>query len=177
MASTVDDPRMNNPQSQSRQRLILGLVGWIASALAAGAIGGLASANAGTFYGELIRPDWAPPAWLFGPVWTGLYVMMGVAAWLVWRARGFAGAKTALMLFVAQLVANALWTWLFFVWRLGSVAFAEILVLWVLVATTTVLFVRINKTAGVLLGPYLLWVSFAAALTYATWQLNPDLLG
>lgn len=177
MASTVDDPRMNNPQSQSRQRLILGLVGWIASALAAGAVGGLASANAGTFYGELIRPDWAPPAWLFGPVWTGLYLMMGVAAWLVWRARGFAGAKTALMLFVGQLVANALWTWLFFVWRLGSVAFAEILVLWVLVATTTVLFVRINKTAGVLLGPYLLWVSFAAALTYATWQLNPDLLG
>lgn len=167
---------MDNPQSRSRKREIIGLVGWLASAFAAGAVGGLASATAGTFYAELVRPDWAPPGWLFGPVWTLLYVMMGVAAWLVWRERGFAGARTALTVYIGQLVANALWTWLFFVWRLGSLAFAEIIFLLVLVAATAVLFLRVNRIAAWLLLPYLLWVSFAAALTYATWQLNPELL-
>lgn len=102
---------------------------------------------------------------------------MGISAWLVWRARGLAGAGGALALFIAQLAANALWSWLFFVWQQGSLAFAEILLLWALILATIGLFWRISKAAAALLLPYLVWVSFASALTFATWQLNPRLLG
>lgn len=154
-----------------------GLIGWLVVSFVAAAVGGFASVNAGDFYGNLIRPDWAPPAWLFGPVWSVLYVLMAIAAWMVWRARGFDGAPRALTLFLVQLVANSLWTWLFFAWRLGSVAFVEILVLWALILATTVLFGRVSKLAALLLLPYLAWVSFAAALTWATWRLNPGVLG
>lgn len=155
----------------------LGLLGWLLVAFSAAAVGGLASASAGEFYGELVRPSWAPPGWLFGPVWSALYALMGVSAWLVWRARGFAGAGGALGLFLAQLAVNALWTWLFFVWRQGAWAFAEILLLWVLILATIGLFWRISRAAAALLTPYLAWVSFAAALSWATWRLNPGLLG
>ncbi len=102
---------------------------------------------------------------------------MGIASWLVWRAQGFVGAGNALFIFIAQLAANALWTWLFFVWRLGGAAFVEILVLWALILATTILFWRVSRIAGALLVPYLAWVSFASALTLSTWRLNPGLLG
>lgn len=152
------------------------LVGWLALSFSAAAVGGLASANAGGFYQELSRPAWAPPSWLFAPVWTLLYLFMGIAAWLVWKAQGWRHAASALSLFLVQLALNALWTWLFFVWRLGAVAFIEILVLWALVACTLVAFWRVRPLAGWLLLPYLLWVGFAAALTYAVWRRNPLLL-
>jgi tryptophan-rich sensory protein len=97
---------------------------------------------------------------------------MGVAAWLVWRARGFAGARGALILFVAQLAANALWSWIFFVWQRGDLAFAEVLVLWCLVAATIVAFGRRNAVAAWLLAPYLAWTTYASALTFAIWRLN-----
>ncbi len=163
------------PLPLSRQ--IVGLVGWLIAAFAAAAIGGIASANSADFYRELVRPEWAPPGWLFGPVWTLLYTLMGIAAWLVWRDCGFAGARRALYFFIAQLAANALWTWLYFVWRMGGVALGEIIVLWILIAITILHFRRVNRAAGWLLVPYLAWVSFATALTYATWRLNPALLG
>lgn len=102
---------------------------------------------------------------------------MGVSAWLVWRAQGLAGARGALGLFVIQLAVNALWTWLFFVWRLGAVAFGEILLLWLLIGANIALFARFSRFAALLLAPYLAWVSFACALTFATWRLNPGLLG
>jgi tryptophan-rich sensory protein len=102
---------------------------------------------------------------------------MGVSAWLVWRARGFAGSRNALLLFIAQLGVNALWTWLFFAWRQGGLALADVLLLWAMIAATIVLFWRVSKVASVLLVPYLAWVSFAAALTNAIWRLNPGLLG
>jgi tryptophan-rich sensory protein len=102
---------------------------------------------------------------------------MGVAAWLVWRERGFAGARVALGLFVSQLVVNALWTWLFFVWHRGALAFGEVLLLWLLVAATVIAFWRVSWLAGLLLLPYLVWVGFAALLTYVVWQRNPLLLG
>jgi tryptophan-rich sensory protein len=143
---------------------------------AAAAIGGLASARAGAFYQQLSRPEWAPAASVFAPVWSVLYVLMGVAAWLVWRERGFARARTALGLFLIQLLANALWTWLFFAWRLGALAVAEILVLWVLIVATVVAFWRVRRLAALLLLPYLGWVSFAAALTWSIWQRNPGQL-
>lgn len=163
------------PLSQTRQ--VLGLLGWLLLAFTAAAIGGVASVSAGAFYGELIRPSWAPPGWLFGPVWSALYLLMGIAAWLVWRVCGFAGAKSALLVFVFQLSANALWTWLFFVWRKGSLAFIEILLLWVLIAITIGLFWRVSRLSAALLFPYLAWVSFASALTLSIWRLNPVLLG
>lgn len=156
---------------------IPGLVGWLAVSFAAAALGGFASAEAGDFYGRLARPPWAPPGWLFAPVWTVLYLLMGMAAWLVWRERGARKVGTALTLFLVQLGANALWTWLFFVWRLGALAFGEILVLWVLILWTIAAFWRVRPLAGTLLIPYLAWVSFAAALTFSVWQRNPALLG
>ena len=101
----------------------------------------------------------------------------GFASWLVWRTAGFRGARGALTLYVAQLVPNALWSWLFFAWNLGAVAFADILLLWVLIVLTTIAFWRVRPAAGWLLIPYLLWVTFAAALNYTLWQLNPQILG
>jgi translocator protein len=154
---------------------VLGLAGWIFLSFTAASIGAFGSRNAGGFYQELIRPSWAPPGWLFGPVWSVLYLSMGVAAWLVWRSRGWAGARGALSLFLVQLAANALWSWLFFEWRLGAVSFIEILLLWILILATILAFWRIRPLAGALLLPYIAWVSFAAALNYTLWQLNPAL--
>lgn len=153
-----------------------GLAGWLLLALATGAIGAIASVNAKEFYAQLAKPAWAPPAALFGPVWTALYCLMGIAAWLVWRRGGFAPARNALLLFIVQLGVNALWSWLFFVWHLGAMSFAEVLGLWMLIIATLVAFWRISPVAGLLLVPYLAWVSFAAALNFSTWRLNPGLL-
>lgn len=158
-------------------RDVTGLIGWLVVVLLAAAIGAIASANAPEFYGQLARPAWSPPAWLFGPVWTVLYLLMGVAAWLVWREKGFRGARVALGLFLVQLALNALWSWLFFAWRQGALAFAEIVLLWVLIVATTVAFWRVRPLAGMLLVPYLVWVTFAAVLCLAIWRLNPQLLG
>jgi tryptophan-rich sensory protein len=165
------------PPALPRSRQWLGLAGWLALAFATAAIGAAASVGAKPFYAELVRPAWAPPGWLFGPVWSALYALMGVSAWLVWRERGFAGARTALALFIVQLAVNALWSWLFFAWRLGGAAFAEVLLLWCLIVATAIAFRRISAMAAVLLLPYLAWVTFAAALTFAVWRLNPALLG
>ena len=154
-----------------------GLLVWILISFAAAAVGGIASVQAGSFYLDLVRPAWAPPAWLFGPVWSVLYLLMAVAAWLVWRARGLVRARAALTLFVAQLVVNALWTWLFFVWHHAGWAFAEILLLWLLIVATMLAFSRTSQLAAALLLPYLVWVSFASALTFSLWQLNPGVLG
>jgi len=156
---------------------IAGLLGWLAVTFAFAAIGALASVDAATFYEQLQRPSWAPPASLFGPVWTVLYAAMGVSAWLVWRERGFGGARLALGLFLVQLAVNGLWSWLFFEWRLGALALADVLLLWTLITLTIVLFYGINKLAAALLAPYLAWVTFASTLTFAVWRLNPALLG
>ena len=149
----------------------------MAARFIAAAIGSAASIQAGSFYTQLVRPDWAPPPDIFGPVWTVLYALMGIAAWLVWRVAGFRAARTALTLFLVKLAVNALWSWLFFGWHLGAVAFADIVLLWVLIVATLIAFWRIRPIAGALLIPYLLWVSFASALNYAVWQLNPQILG
>lgn len=157
---------------------VLALVGWVALSLLAGLLGSIASANDTTFYAQLSRPAWAPPSWLFAPVWTTLYLLMGVAAWLVWRRRDRdrQGASVALALFVAQLVLNALWTWIFFTWRRGGLALIEIVVLGILIVATIVAFGRVRRSAALLLLPYLAWVMFATALTAAIWRRNPTLL-
>lgn len=149
----------------------IGLIGWLAIAFSAAAVGAIASVGAPQFYASLIRPDWAPPGWLFGPVWTALFTLMGIAAWLVWRERP--GSRSALALFLVQLAVNALWSWLFFVWHLGAAAFAEMIVLLGLIAATMASFWRIRRIAATLLVPYLLWVGFATLLTWSLWQSNP----
>jgi translocator protein len=161
----------------SRREQALGLAAWLLVVFVAAAAGAVASAQSQSFYGQLVRPDWAPPASVFGPVWTILYASMGIAAWLAWRERGFGGARNALSLFLVQLVLNALWSWLFFAWRLGGWALADIIVLWLLIVATLVAFWRIRPLAGALLVPYLAWVSFATFLNHAVWRLNPALLG
>lgn len=155
----------------------LGLVGWLALSFLAAAVGAVGTADAPEFYQGLERPPWAPPAAVFGPVWTVLYALIGVAAWQVWQESGRTGAKTALVLFGVQLAANALWSWLFFAWRLGGLAFLEILILLGLIAATAVAFWRVRRTAGGLMVPYLLWVGYAAALTGSVWRRNPGVLG
>jgi translocator protein len=162
---------------QSKQRPILGFLGWLAVSFVAAAIGAAASIQAKSFYGHLIQPSWAPPPSLFGPVWTALYTLMGIAAGLVWLHGGFRAQRTALTLFLVQLASNALWSWLFFVWHRGALAFVAIAVLWLLIIATLVGFRRTSRLAGALLVPYLAWVSFAGALNYACWQLNPQVLG
>ena len=157
-------------------RQAFGLIGWLLVSFAAAAVGAVATSSAGSFYQQLNRPDWAPPSSIFGPVWTALYVLMGIAAWLVWRERGFSGARAALSLFLAQLVLNGLWSWLFFAWQRGAWALGEMLLLWVMILATLVAFWRIRPLAGMLLMPYLAWVSFASALTFALWQSNPAAL-
>ena len=154
---------------------MFGLIGWLLVSFAAAAVGAIATSGAGVFYQQLNRPDWAPPSSVFGPVWTALYLLMGIAAWLVWRERGLGGARAALSLFLVQLVLNGLWSWLFFAWQQGAWALGEVLVLWVVILATIVAFWRVRPLAGLLLVPYLAWVSFAAALTYALWQNNPIL--
>ncbi|HEY8356753.1 MAG TPA: TspO/MBR family protein [Ramlibacter sp.] len=155
----------------------VGLVAWLAVTFAAAVVGSLASINASEFYLQLDRPEWAPPAALFGPVWTVLYLMMGMAAWFVWREYGWRHAHVALTVYVVQLVLNALWSWLFFEWHQGEAAMLDIAVLWGLIALNLLMFFRAHRVAGLLLVPYLAWVTFAAALTYTLWQMNPDLLG
>lgn len=136
----------------------------------------VASVRAKDFYELISKPTWAPPAQVFGPVWSVLYVLMALAAWLVIRAWGWPRARPAIALYALQLGLNALWTWLFFRWRAGWLAFVEILALWGLLLFTTAVFWRARRLAGGLLLPYLAWVTFAAALTYAVWRSNPGML-
>jgi translocator protein len=152
----------------------VGLLGWLLVTFAAAALGAIASLEAASFYAQLARPSWAPPAGVFGPVWSVLYTLMGVAAWLVWRSPG--STKAALSLFVLQLAANALWSWLFFAWHRGALAAVEVLVLLVLIVCTAAAFWRVSRLAAVLLVPYALWVSFASLLTWSIWQRNPGVL-
>ncbi|MEO7773832.1 MAG: TspO/MBR family protein [Steroidobacteraceae bacterium] len=142
-----------------------------------GLLGAIASSNAREFYALLVKPSWAPGPGIFGPMWTLLYFMMAVAAWLVWRARGrMSAVRGPMLLYAAQLLCNVLWSWLFFRWHMGGLALLDVCVLWLLILATLVHFWLIKPLAGMLLVPYLLWVAFATALTAAQWRLNPDLL-
>lgn len=163
--------------SLSKPKQLLALLAWLATSFVASGIGAVASIRAASFYDQLVQPSWAPPSSVFGPVWTILFALMGVAAWLVWRAGGFRANRSALTLFLVQLAVNALWSWLFFAWQLGALAFADIALLWLLIIATVVSFWRVRPLAGALLIPYLLWISFATALNFSVWQLNPQVLG
>ncbi len=167
-------PSYMNARSITSQSL--GLIGWVGVTVAAATLGGIASTRDVSFYATLVQPAWAPPAWLFGPAWATLYVLMATSAWLVWRRFGFRDAGNALRLFVVQLALNALWTWLFFAWHQGGLALAELIVLWVMIVVMIAMFWKLDRVAGVLLVPYLCWVSFAGVLNFALWRLNPAVL-
>lgn len=145
------------------------LAGFGAAVTVAAAIGGLGVTGTAAEYNGLRQPDWAPPSWVFGPVWTVLYVMIALAGWLVWQRIGFRGP---MWLYAAQLALNALWTPLFFGAGQYGFAFADIVALWLLIAVTAAMFWRIRRPAGVLLLPYWVWVTYATALNFAIWQMN-----
>ena len=152
-------------------------LGWLALAtFATAALGAFASIDAKDFYAALNQPAWSPPPNVFGPVWSVLYAAMCVAAWLVVRRLGLRRAGPALWLYAVQLLLNALWTWLFFRWHLGALAFVEVLLLLAMVIATARAFWRARPLAGGLMLPYIAWVAFASALTFAMWRLNPGVL-
>ena len=167
----------SQPHPPARPLQLPALAGWVVFTFVFAAIGAFATSQAGTFYAQLDRPGWAPPAWLFGPAWTVLYALMAVAAWRVYRTGSTRSVRPELTLYVVQLVLNALWSWLFFAWHNGPLAFAEIIVLWLAIAATIAAFGRRDRLAGLLLLPYIAWVTFAGALCYSIWQRNPALLG
>jgi len=126
----------------------------------------------GEWYASLNKPSWTPPGWIFGPVWTILYIMMGISAWTVWKNRFSLIAKISLILFVFQLLLNSLWTYIFFGLHRPGLAFLEISALWLALLATLIGFWRVRIVAGVLLTPYILWLSFASMLNFAIWRLN-----
>lgn len=157
-----------SPSSPGRE--VPTLAGWLVFCLAASATA--IFVRTGGWYADLHKPSWNPPPWIFGPVWTLLYIMMAVAAWLVWRKGGWKGQGPVLGLFLLQWLLNSLWTPLFFGLHHPLLAFAEIMVLWAVLATTLLSFWRVRKVAGLLLVPYFAWVSFAAVLNFTFWRLN-----
>lgn len=164
------------PLTRSARATAFGLIAWLALCFAIAGLGGWASMDAARFYTELARPAWAPPAWLFGPAWSVLYTLMAIAAWLTWRRASFGSGRRALTLFIAQLIPNAAWSWLFFVVHTGRYSTLDIAILWLLIAATLAAFARLERRGALLLVPYLLWVSYALALNIAVWRLNPGIL-
>ncbi|HVA94771.1 MAG TPA: TspO/MBR family protein [Candidatus Dormibacteraeota bacterium] len=144
----------------------------IAVCLAAAGLGSLLTTPAlQPWYASLSKPRWTPPNWLFGPVWTILYLAMGVAAWLVWREDGLTAVP--MRFFLLQLLLNVAWSGLFFRLRSPGLAFGEIVVLWFAILATTIEFWAVVPAAGWLLLPYLIWVGYATALNFSIWKLNP----
>ena len=151
----------------------LGLIVLLVVCFAAAGIGGaVTTPKIATWYAALAKPSWNPPNWIFGPVWSVLYLCMAIAAWLVWRQGGLAGAATPLALFAVQLVLNLAWSWLFFGFQNPGLAFVDIVLLWAAIAATMVAFWFRSAIAGILFVPYLAWVSFAAVLNFVVWRLN-----
>jgi len=139
-----------------------------------GLLGGISTASEiQTWYLHLNKPSWNPPNWLFAPVWTSLYLLMGIAFYLVWRSTADTDKKQwAIIIFIAQFALNFAWSHIFFKEHQMGWAFVEIVVLWLAILCTIIAFGSIHKTAAWLLVPYISWVSFAAILNYTIWQLN-----
>jgi tryptophan-rich sensory protein len=148
----------------------LALIGLLILCFAVAGVGGLVTTpNITKWYAALVKPPWTPPDWVFGPVWSVLYLSMAVAAWLAWRQ---GDAAVPMTMFGIQLVFNAAWSWLFFGLHSPGAAFIDIVLLWMAIVATTVAFWLCSTLAGILFVPYLVWVSFATMLTFAIWRLN-----
>lgn len=151
----------------------IGLVVFILVCLGAGGLGAIATTpEIEGWYKTIEKPSWNPPDYVFGPVWTTLFVMMAIAAWMVWKPEGIKAAAMALTLFAVQLVLNVAWSWIFFGMHQSGWAFVEIVILWLAIVGTTVAFFRCSKIAGWVMLPYLAWVSFASVLNFTIWRLN-----
>ncbi len=151
----------------------LGLFAFLVLCLTAGGLGAVATTpEIEGWFRTVDKPSWNPPNWVFGPVWTTLYVLMAVAAWLVWKPAGWKVAAWPLTLFGVQLVLNVGWSWIFFNLHELGWAFVELVLLWLAIAATTVAFFRRSQVAGYLMVPYLAWVTFAGVLNFAIWRLN-----
>ena len=125
------------------------------------------------WYAVANKPPYNPPNWLFAPVWTALYIMMGIALYLVWKSEADKAIKqTALILFAVQLTLNFLWSFIFFYAKQPGWAFLDIVLLWIMILLTIIWFAKISSTAAWLLVPYILWVSFASLLNFYIWQHN-----
>lgn len=171
----MDSPEIHptTTQSPSRMHSALALAGWIALVLGLGSGMGLFF-GPDAWFDALHKPTWNPPNWLFAPVWTTLYVLIGISVWLVWRQKDAAPAlrRRALILFWCQLALNLAWTPIFFGLHQPMLAFAEICLLWISILATAVAFGRVRALAGYLFAPYLLWVSFALILNGTIWLMN-----
>lgn len=164
------NPLSSTPSKRFKARLALGLAGWLFLCFSVASLG--AFFMPGEWYAALKKPSWNPPGWIFGPMWSALYVMMAVAAWLVWKRGGFAAQRRPLSMFLVQLALNAAWTPLFFGLHRPGLAFAEIVMLWLAIAATLAAFRPVSRTAAWLLAPYLAWVSLATVLNFTLWRLN-----
>jgi tryptophan-rich sensory protein len=157
----------------TKRKQWIGLTLFVIVCLGAGGLGAIATTpEIDGWYKTITKPSWNPPVYVFGPVWTTLFVMMGIAAWLVWEQVGFRGVKLPLGLFGVQLVLNVGWSWIFFGLHQPGWAFVEIVILWLAILATTVEFFRRSGVAGSFMVPYLAWVGFASVLNFAIWQLN-----
>jgi tryptophan-rich sensory protein len=148
----------------------LALAGWVALTFCAPVLGVIS--QPGAWYDSLEKPSWNPPSWIFGPVWTTLYLMMAVAAWRVWQRGGWLAQRRPLTLYLVQLALNAIWSPLFFLMQRPDLALVDILLLWAALVLTLRAFWRVDTPAGLLLVPYLAWVSFATGLNLTLWQMN-----
>ena len=173
-ATVRDDPPAEAPPdpvwSPSAPVAAVGLLGWIALTFCAPALGFFTPP--GEWYEMLEKPAWNPPAWLFGPVWTVLYLLMAVAAWLVWKRGGWNANRRPLGLYLTQLALNAAWTPAFFGMQNPGLALAVIVLLLTAIVAALKTFSAVHRTAGYLLVPYLLWVNFATVLNLTLWFMN-----
>lgn len=158
--------------SHSRTQNWLGLLTWIVVAFLPAAMTMFVAT--GPWYEALNRPAWTPPSWVFGPVWTLLYLLMGIAAWRIWARSGFGDRSTrhVLVLFMVHLIFNAAWTGLFFGLHMLTAAAVEIVILWAMILALMVLFWKRDHLAGALLLPYLLWVTYAVTLSIGFAVIN-----
>ncbi|TVQ50718.1 MAG: tryptophan-rich sensory protein [Phycisphaerales bacterium] len=154
-----------------RTKDIIALILLLVLCIGGGAVSGLLSPP-GEWYAQLNKPDWTPPGWIFGPVWTALYAMMAIAAWLVWRKRSEKNVTLPLIIFAVQLALNFAWSPLFFGLQRPDLALIDIVLLLIAIVATIILFAPISRSAAVLLTPYLAWVSFASVLNLALWRMN-----
>jgi tryptophan-rich sensory protein len=154
-------------------RDLLGLFAFILLCLAVSGIGGAITATSvDTWYQALQKPPFNPPDWVFAPVWTALYILMGIAAWRVWRLRSFEATGKALAVFAVQLGLNLAWSFLFFGLQRIDLALVEIVILLCAIITNTIMFWRIDRLAGLLFVPYAAWVTYATVLNASLWLLN-----
>ncbi|WP_032121393.1 TspO/MBR family protein [Clostridium amazonitimonense] len=141
--------------------------------LGLGTVVGMFTSNSSKIYGELIKPKFSPPGFIFSIVWTVLYVLMGIAAYRIYLyGKDGVPVKRALLAYAIQLVLNFLWPFIFFNCRLYGLAFIELCILWIAIVITTIRFYKIDKTAAYLMIPYIIWVTFAGVLNFFIWKLN-----